>query len=250
MSQGTHSQGTHSQPGASPLAGASALVTGAGSGIGRAIAVALAREGMRLVLAGRTAQSLQETARLGGGEVRIVVADLATEAGVDMMAQAAPAALRVLVHSAGLFLHGPVTDTTAAEWDAIAAVNLRAPMRLTASCLGALRGGAGHVVFINSTAGLRVGVGNGAYAASKHALRAAADALRQEVNADGIRVLSVFPGRTDTPMQDAVLKAEGRTPRPGALLYPEDVASMVVAALLLPPRAEVPDLMIRPSSPL
>ena len=231
------------------LAGGSALVTGAGSGIGRAIALALAREGMRLVVVGRTAETLGETARLaGGGEV--VAADIATEAGRDAVARAAPPALRVLVHSAGLFLHRPAAATSAAEWAALSAVNLEAPMRLTAACLGALRAGAGHVVFINSTAGLRVGAGNAAYAASKHALRAAADALRQEVNADGIRVLSVFPGRTDTPMQEAVLRAEGRSARPGALLYPEDVAAMVVSALRLPARAEVTEIALRPSSPL
>lgn len=224
-------------------------MTGAGSGIGRAIAVALARAGMRVVLAGRTAESLRETARLGGGG-EVVVADLTTEAGVEDVARAAPAALHVLVHSAGLFLRRPAAETVAPEWEAVHAVNVQAPMRLTAACLGALRAAAGCVVFINSTAGLRAGAGTGAYAASKHALRAAADALRQEVNADGVRVLSVFPGRTDTPMQEAVLRAEGRTARPGTLLYPEDVASMVVAALLLPPRAEVSELTIRPSLPL
>ena len=224
-------------------------MTGAGSGIGRAIAVALAGAGMRVILAGRTAESLRETARLGGGG-EVVVADLATEAGVDTVARAAPSALQVLVHSAGLHLRQSIADTAAPEWGAIHAVNVQAPMRLTAACLGALRAAAGYVVFINSTAGLRVGAGTGAYAASKHALRAAADALRQEVNADGIRVLSVFPGRTDTPMQEALLAAEGRTAPPGKLLYPEDIASMVVAALLLPPRAEVPELTIRPSSPL
>ena len=335
------------RPGASPLAGGAALVTGAGSGIGRAIAAALADEGMSLVLVGRTARTLEDTARAlarpsppaihreairpidaegseappearapkgalwrspggragspkgdpeggdagegsrgdpvgaagrrtpfgvrptggkageagpegrpakpsprrGGPDARVVVADLATEAGLQAVASAVPAGLRVLVHGAGLFLHGPVAGTPAAGWDALCAVNLHAPMRLTAACLGALRGG-GQVVFINSTAGLRAGAGNGAYAASKHALRAAADALRQEVNADGIRVLSVFPGRTDTPMQQAVLRAEGRSARPGTLLHPQDVAAMVVAALRLPARAEVPELTIRPSSPL
>lgn len=256
------------QPGASPLAGGTALVTGAGGGIGRAIAAALAGEGMDLVLVGRTARTLEDTARAvarpspqavprgdvgegrrGGPDVRIVAADLATEAGLQATADAVPAALRVLVHGAGLFWYGPVAGTPAPGWDALAAVNLHAPMRLTAACLGALRGG-GQVVFINSTAGLRAGAGNGAYAASKHALRAAADALRQEVNADGIRVLSVFPGRTDTPMQQTVLRAEGRTARPGTLLHPEDVAAMVVAALRLPARAEVSELTIRPSSPL
>jgi NADP-dependent 3-hydroxy acid dehydrogenase YdfG len=231
------------------LAGAIAMVTGAGSGIGRAVAVALAREGMRLILVGRTAQTLDETTWLTGG-AQIIVADLATEAGVRTVAKAAPEALRALVHSAGLFLHRPVADTSSSEWAALAAVNLHAPMRLTGALLGALRAGAGHVVFINSTAGLRAGSGAGAYAASKHALRAAADALRQEVNPDGIRVLSVFPGRTATPMQDAVLKAEGRQSRSGTLLLPEDVADMVTAALRLPQRAEVSELTIRPSSAL
>ncbi len=238
-----------SWPGKSRLAGGSAIVTGAGSGIGRAIAVTLVHAGMRVIVAGRTAESLRETARLGGsGEV--VEADLATEAGIEAVAHAAPAALHVLVHSAGLYARHSVADTTAPDWAAVHAVNVQAPMRLTAACLPALRAGAGYVVFVNSTAGLRAGAGTGAYAASKHALRAAADALRQEVNADGIRVLSVFPGRTDTPMQEAVLRAEGRTARPGTLLHPEDIASMILAALLLPPRAEVAELTIRPSSPL
>ncbi len=246
---GATAQEPSSPPGESRLVGGSAVVTGAGSGIGRAVAVALAHAGMRVILAGRTAELLRETAGLcGGGEV--VVADLATEAGVEAVARVAPAALPVLVHSAGLYLRHSVADTAAPDWGAIHLVNVQAPMRLTAACLPALRAAAGYVVFINSTAGLRAGAGTGAYAASKHALRAAADALRQEVNADGIRVLSVFPGRTDTPMQEAVLRAEGRTARPGTLLYPEDIASMVVAALLLPPRAEVPELTIRPSSPL
>lgn len=239
--------------GASPLAGGAALVTGAGSGIGRAIALALADEGMSLALVGRTPSALEDTARSAGRpgvpEARVVAADLATEDGVRAASAAAPMPLRALVHSAGLFHHGPAADTDAAGWDALCAVNLRAPMRLTAACLDALRGG-GQVVFINSTAGLRAGAGNGAYAASKHALRAAADALRQEVNADGIRVLSVFPGRTDTPMQQGVLRAEGRTARPGTLLHPRDVAAMVVAALRLPAHAEVPELTIRPSAPL
>lgn len=236
----------------SPLAGGAAIVTGAGSGIGRAIAVALAREGMNLVLVGRTADPLRETARLGGdGGAEVVPADLATEIGLETVARAVPASLRVLVHSAGLFLHRPIADTAGAEWDALGALNLRAPMRLTAACLGALRAdGAGQVAFINSTAGLRAGAGAGAYAASKHALRAAADALRQEVGPMGIRVLSLFPGRTDTPMQAAVLRAEGRSAPPGTLLYPEDVAAMAVAALRLPPRAEVMELTIRPSLPL
>jgi NADP-dependent 3-hydroxy acid dehydrogenase YdfG len=177
------------------------------------------------------------------------VADLVTEEGKQAASRAVPPLLRVLVHSAGLFLRGPIAETAVSDWEAVNAVNLRAPMRLTAACLGALRAASGHVVFVNSTAGLRAGAATGAYAASKHGLRAAADALREEVSPHGIRVLSVFPGRTDTKMQAAVLQAEGRSAQKSRLLQPSDVASIIVAALLLPPRAEVTELTIRPSRP-
>jgi NADP-dependent 3-hydroxy acid dehydrogenase YdfG len=208
---------------------------------------------MRVVLVGRKVDPLRETARLANATAcaEVVPANLATEAGIAAVARAAPASLRVLVHSAGLFLRRPVAQTAEPDWCMTAAVNVHAPMLLTAACLGPLGAARGHVVFINSSAGLQKGAaGTAAYAASKHALRAAADALRQEVNAQGIRVLSVFPGRTDTPMQQAVLVAEGRSARPGTLLAAEDVAEMVVAALRLSSRAEVTELAIRPSLPL
>ena len=244
-------QSTDPDPGTSSLYGGSAIVTGAGNGIGRAIAVALVREGMRTTLVGRQVASLRETARLAGADSEVVVADLATEAGIATVAGTVPGSLRVLVHSAGLFMRGLVTETTAPDWRMAAAVNVHAPMLLTASCLSALRASRGHVVFINSSAGLHAGAaGMAVYAASKHALRAAADALRQEVNAQGIRVLSVFPGRTNTPMQQAVLQAEGRSAKPEMLLSPDDVADIIIAALRLPRRAEVTELAIRPSLPL
>jgi short-subunit dehydrogenase len=173
-----------------------------------------------------------------------VVADIATAGGLQAAAAAIPEQIRVLVHSAGLFRHGPILETSLEDWAALSAVNLHAPMVLTASCRSALLAGGADVVFINSTAGLRPGLGNGAYAASKHALRAAADTLRQELGAKGIRVISVFPGRTDTPMQQQVLAAEGRTA--GALLQAGDVAEMILAALRLPRRAEIPELILRP----
>lgn len=244
-------QSTDPDPGHWSLRGGSAIVTGAGSGIGRAIAVTLVREGMRVALVGRQVASLRETARLAGADAEVVAADLATEAGIATVARTVPGPLRVLVHSAGLFMRRPVAETTALDWHMAAAVNVHAPMLLTGSCLGALRAARGHVVFINSSAGLHAGAaGTAVYAASKHALRAAADALRQEVNAQGIRVLSVFPGRTDTPMQQTVLQAEGRSAKPEMLLSPDDVADMIVAALRLPWRAEVTELAIRPSLPL
>jgi short-subunit dehydrogenase len=206
---------------------------------------------MRVTLVGRQIASLLETARLADAEAEVVAADLATEAGIATVARTVSGPLRVLVHSAGVFMSRPVAETAAPDWRMGAAVNVHAPMLLTALCLGALRAARGHVVFINSSAGLHSGAaGTAVYAATKHALRAAADALRQEVNAQGIRVLSVFPGRTNTPMQQAVLEAEGRSAKPEMLLSPDDVADMVVAALRLPQRAEVTELALRPSLPL
>jgi NADP-dependent 3-hydroxy acid dehydrogenase YdfG len=120
---------------------------------------------------------------------------------------------------------------------------------LTRLCLPALRASHGQVVFVNSTQGIAAGRGVGAYAASKHALRALADSLRQEVNADGVRVLSVYPGRTATPLQAAVFAAEGRAYAPEALMQPEDVAAMVLAAVTLPRTAEVTEIMMRPMRP-
>jgi NADP-dependent 3-hydroxy acid dehydrogenase YdfG len=234
-----------------PLAGSAAIVTGAGSGIGRAITVALAREGMRVLLVGRRDGPLRETARLAEIPPGLVVtADIATQEGIAAVADAAAPALRVLVHSAGYFLRGPVISLSRADWEAAAALNVHAPMLLTAACLAKLRAARGDVVFVNSSAGRQsAGAGTAIYAATKHALRAGADALRQEVNSQGIRVLSVFPGRTDTPMQAEVQKLEGRRIAPDRLLSPDDVAAVILAALRLPARAEVTEVSIRPSLP-
>jgi NADP-dependent 3-hydroxy acid dehydrogenase YdfG len=228
-----------------------ALVTGAGSGIGRAIARSLAGAGGRVLLLGRDAARLRATAADARG-AEVVALDLAAgaEAVAAALAPRLPARLAVLVHAAGAHRLGPVEATDPAALDALLAVNLRAPLALTRLCLPALRAARGQVVFVNSSQGLAAGPGAGAYAASKHALRALADSLRGEVNAEGVRVLSVYPGRTATPLQAAVHAQEGRAYDPGALMQPEDVAAMVLAALTLPRTAEVTDIMMRPMRPM
>ena len=193
--------------------------------------------------------ALRAVAEEAGGAF-VIAADLATEEGRRAVVRAVPSPLHVLVHSAGAYFRGPVADDRRA--------GLGGPRRgqspRAASSDGGVPAGSqrgeGHVVFINSTAGIQSGPNVSAYSAGKHALRAAADALRQEVNRDGIRVLSVFPGRTDTPMQAALLAQEGRAAPPGRLLDPVDVAAMIVAAIALPHSAEVTEIMIRPSRPL
>ena len=226
---------------------AKALITGAGSGIGQACAAALAAKGYDLLLLGRRAEPLEQTARQW--PAAIIQADLSSEPSIEAAATKAGPKLDVLIHAAAQFQHGPIAATTAPDWRAINAVNIEGPLLLTSRCLPALQQAGGTVVFINSTAALNPGANAGAYAASKAALRAAADALRQEVNAVGVRVLTVFPGRTDTPMQDTVLAAEGRSLNRASLLAPCDIAAMVAAALALPPRAQVSELVIRPTRP-
>ena len=116
---------------------------------------------------------------------------------------------------------------------------------LTQALLPALRSvRAGGV--LNSTAGRRATAGSGQYAATKHGLAAVADSLRDEVNADGVRVLSVFLGRTATPMQAELSAKAGRAYDPERLLQPEDVAAAVLSAVTLPRTAELTDLVIRP----
>ena len=108
----------------------------------------------------------------------------------------------------------------------------------------------GQIVFINSSAGLRASGNLGQYAATKFALKAIADSLREEVNGEGVRVLSVYPGRTATPMQSAVHKLEGREYHPELLMQSADAAAVVVNALSLPGSAEVTEIFVRPMSKL
>lgn len=102
------------------------------------------------------------------------------------------------------------------------------------------------MVFVNSGAGLRANAGWGSYAASKFALKALADALREEEAAHGVRVTSVYPGRTATPMQQKVRSQEGAPYTPEAFVRPESVAKLIAFALNAPRDALLPDLSVRP----
>ncbi len=221
-----------------------AIVTGASGRIGLEVARGLAAEGLRVTLVGRHEELLRRAAAAVGGGAEIVTADLTEEAGITAVARACPDRLDVLVHAAGLFHHGPVADVSAATWTQLLAINLCAPMLLSSACLPQLRKAGGQVVFINSTAGFSDALG--AYAASKHALRVAGETLRRELNGSGVRVLSVFPGRTDTDMQARVLKAEGRPDAHIPLIPPVDLAAAILAALAAPRSLEITDLVVRP----
>jgi NADP-dependent 3-hydroxy acid dehydrogenase YdfG len=233
-----------------------AVVTGASSGIGRAIALALATQGASLCLIGRRSDRLTAVAGQAAGHaarVATYVADLRSEKELQEVVEGLRrdhGGIDILVHSAGIFARGAIGETPVEELDAQYQTNLRAPYVLTGRMLPLFRANRGQIVFVNSTAGLTIAGGVAAYASMKHALRAVADALRDEVNARGIRVLSVFIGRSATPMQEQLHYLEGRTYRPERLLQPGDVASIVLHALSLPRTAEVTDITIRPLAKL
>jgi NADP-dependent 3-hydroxy acid dehydrogenase YdfG len=235
-----------------PLAGLVAVVTGASSGIGRAIALALAAQRACVCLVGRDRDRLAAAARDAGvtsPRVLVQQAELGSAEGVDDRARRLHAELPrvdVLVHAAGIHSAGSHADGDVRDLDLQYAVNVRTPFRLTQALLPLLRASRGQVVFVNSSAGHRAGGANGMYAATKHALRALADSLREEVNGDGIRVLSVYPGRVATPIQRELSAREGRSYDPEVLLQPQDVAAIILGAISLPPTAEVTDISLRP----
>jgi NADP-dependent 3-hydroxy acid dehydrogenase YdfG len=226
-----------------------ALVTGASSGIGRAIACGLMREGAYVWAVGRRREALEQAlAGEGGGRVRCLEADLTSDAGLSDLGLALERAeaLDIVVHSAGAIHLGRFEGVTIAQFDDQYRLNLRAPWAITQRALPALRRRRGQVVFINSTAGLRAAVEAAQYSATKFGLRALADSLREDVSRDGIRVLSVFVGRTATPMQEAVHAYERRPWDPEALLPPADVAASVLGLLALPRTIDLQEIAVRP----
>ena len=233
-------------------AGQTAVVTGATSGIGRAIAVALAADGYRVHAIGRHVGRLAALqAEIGEKGLVIHRVDLADDVALAAVTDelAADGRLDVLVLAAGVHAHQRVAEASLDDFDAIIRTNLRVPFDLTRRLLPTLVATQGEVILINSTVGLRSGPGIAAYGASKHALRAFADSLRDEVNRSGVRVLSLYVGRTATPMQAEIHADESRTYEPERLIQPADVAAMVVAAISIPRTAEVTELSIRPMQP-
>jgi NADP-dependent 3-hydroxy acid dehydrogenase YdfG len=228
------------------------VITGPSSGIGKAITLALSAPGMTLGLVGRDSQRLEgvtEEARLRAARVERFRVDLSVEEEIrrgasDILKQFE--GLDVLVHSAGIFRMGPIGEAPISDLDLVYRTNVRAPYALTQALLPMLVARQGQIVFINSSMGLTARAGVGAYAASKHALKAIADSLRAEINELGVRVISVYPGRTATPQQEKIYEQEERPYRSDRLLQPEDVAQAVLNALAMPRTAEVTDINIRP----
>ncbi len=219
-----------------------ALITGASRGLGAAIARELAPT-HDLLLGARSAEALTpiRTELPGATGWPVVLTDYPAVAAAASEIQR----LDVLVHNAGIADLGTVAESSVDQWRSTLEVNLIAVAELTRVLLPALRAANGHVVLINSGAGLRANPGWGSYAASKFGLRAFADALRLEEPT--LRVTSIFPGRIDTDMQRAIVADEGREYRPEEFLTPETVAGAVRAAVDTPRDGHPTEIVLRPS---
>jgi len=235
---------------ATRFAGLTAIVTGASQGIGLAIAEQLCSRGATVALVARDANRLQIAATAIGPRALPLALDLTQESSltalVEDMRTTLPR-LDILVHAAGSFVSGTLEETSLEQLDRLFAINLRAPHALTRLALPLLRASQGQVVFINSSVVQAARLDRrGAYAATKFALKAIADSLRDELNPEGVRVMSVYPGSTATPMQAQLHADAGRVYAPERLLQPLDVALAVCAALELPRTAEATDIHVRP----
>jgi NADP-dependent 3-hydroxy acid dehydrogenase YdfG len=217
-----------------------ALISGASRGIGSAIATALAPT-HSLLLAGRPSSQLDAVAeRLGA---TIVPLDLRDDAAIQD-ATADFGGLDVLVHNAGVFLPGHVGESSADQWRTTFEVNVVGAVALTLALLPALRQAHGQVVFVNSGSGRKVAPGMASYSASKFALRAFADSLRDDESA--LRVTTVYPGRVDTDMQRELVAFEGDDYDADRFLRPETVAEVVANVVATPPDGHVHEVVIRP----
>jgi NAD(P)-dependent dehydrogenase (short-subunit alcohol dehydrogenase family) len=227
-----------------------AVVTGATSGIGAAVTSALGAAGLRVYLIGRDEKKLAATRRrLGGrGLAGVARSDLASLAQLRALLRRLRTELPridLLVHCAGAYEWTRPGQLDAEVFAQLFEVNVRAPYLLTQGLAAPLRRARGQVVFLNSSVVKHPGEGLALYKATQHALQGFADSLRQDLNRHGVRVSTLYPGRTATPRMRRIYAREGRRYRPQMLLAAADVAALVVQLTQLPPRLEVTDVHLR-----
>jgi len=229
---------------------ASALVTGAGRGIGRAIALALAREGARLTVVSRNASeldSLVSELEAKGARGIAFAGDLRSRSTCDAAVAAAVSTfggLQLLVNNAGVGQFATVEETDDQTWDDVIGTNLTAVFRLTRAAIPHLAGHGGQIVMISSLAGQNPIAGMAAYCASKAALDHFATCLMLEVRPKGIRVTTIAPGSVDTSF--------GALPRSGDAswkLSAKDIAETVVDVVRLRDAAHTSRVEMRPARP-
>ncbi|MEV5755024.1 SDR family NAD(P)-dependent oxidoreductase [Actinoallomurus sp. NPDC052308] len=237
------------------LDGKVVLVTGASSGIGEATALALSAEGARVAIGARRADRLEALARKAADEMLALQLDVTDQESVRAAVAATVerfGALDVLVNNAGVMLNGPIVGADTTEWTRMIETNLLGSMYTVHAALPHLLQRKGTILQVSSTAGRIASAYSGVYAATKFGITAFSESLRQEVTAQGVRVVIIEPGFvateltdhiTDPTMQAAAqnLAASMRT------LRPEDIADAVVYAVGQPEHVAVNEILIRPT---
>jgi NAD(P)-dependent dehydrogenase (short-subunit alcohol dehydrogenase family) len=235
------------------LAGKTAVITGGGSGIGLGIALAFAAEGCRTLIAGRNAQRLLDAAATWTGTPGLLThpVDVSDRDSVRQLfdhARRELGRIDILVNSAGTNIKTRTMASMSPEqWDQVLAINATGAYNCLAEVLPEMRArGDGLIVNISSIAGKRaISLGGIAYCASKFAMTALGTAVGNEVAPDGVRVTNVYPGEVNTPI--LVNRPEPVSDeRKAAMVQPEDVGALVAAIAALPPRAHVPEIIIKP----
>lgn len=244
---------------AAPLTGRVALVTGASSGIGEATAVALARAGAAVAIGARRADRLAALAdRLSADGVRVLTLDL------DVTDEAACrdavrrtrdelGGLDVLVNNAGVMLLGPIAEADTEDWRRMVSTNVLGLMYMTSAALpGMLEQGSGEIVNMSSVAGRTARVGAGVYNASKWAVNAFSESLRQEGTERGVRVSLVEPGAVSTELREHIThpgakEAAEKMYTSMRALESEDIARAVLYVVTQPPHVAVNEVLIRPT---
>lgn len=224
-------------------------VTGAGTGIGRAVAAAFAAQGRNIALSGRNEGTLNETAeaiRFHGSDILVVpcdVSDSHSVASAHMRIREELGAVDTLVNNAGATIFRGFMDSTPEEFDQLTGTNLRGPFLCSQAVLpGMIERGAGTIVMINSVASRTVFSDSSVYSMTKSGLKMLADCLRHEVRASGIRVISVYPGATNTEIWPGKIREK----HGHKMMLPEEVADVLTHACALPQSVLVEDIYMQP----
>ncbi|WP_223068503.1 3-ketoacyl-ACP reductase [Paenibacillus caui] len=223
------------------LKGKTAIITGAGKGIGRAVAQALAAEGVNLGLIARTAKDLKQLQEELSGTYGVKIASSVSDISDRHQAEAAVASLQtelgaidILINNAGILKLGKLVDMDPEDWEKIVQVNLMGTYYVTRAALPAmLQQNSGDIINVSSTAGERGFATGSAYCASKFAVLGLTEALMQEVRKSNIRVTALTPSTVNTPLAAGAGLPIGDEDR---MMQPEDVAQLIVAGLKLPSR--------------
>jgi len=240
------------------LTGKVALITGASSGIGEATARVLAAEGARVAVAARRTDrlaALKTELESNGAQVLTIELDVTDEAAAHAAVQStvdAFGALDIVVNNAGVMLLGPVEGADTTDWTRMINTNVLGLMYLTHAALPHLLASEGTVVQVSSVAGRVARSGSAVYNASKHAVNAFSEGLRQEVTARGVRVVLIEPGMVATELREHITHAEskaGANKRAETMrqLQSEDIAEAIRYAVTAPAHVAVNEVLIRPT---